>query len=342
MGDVALGVDVGGTKVLGVALAERGEVLRSRRLPTPRSGGLSTQRDPNRRGSRAAIVEAVREVVAELIDGLEGSGGVERGGATTLGVGAPGMIDAEGRVRLAPNLPGVEGANLAELLNGALAGSLSSPVVVVNDANCAAVGELSLGAARGFEEALIVTLGTGIGGGVVSGGRVRTGVNGFAGEVGHMKVDRSGPPCPCGQRGCWERFASGDGLGRLAREAAYGGRLASVVECVGGDPEAVRGEDVTAAAFRGDAEAIAVVAELGWWVALGLANLSAILDPEIIVIGGGLIEAGETLLTPTRSAFAQLLEGGAIRSLPDIVPALLGERAGAVGAAIVGRRGSLS
>ena len=125
-----------------------------------------------------------------------------------------------------------------------------------------------------------------------------------------MIVDPAGPPCPCGRRGCWERYASGGGLGRLAREAAYAGRLAHVVAGVGGDPENVHGEDITRAALDGDPGALGVLDELGWWVALGLANLVAMVDPERIVIGGGLAEAGELLLAPTRQAFARPRRGG--------------------------------
>ena len=134
----------------------------------------------------------------------------------------------------------------------------------------------------------MVTLGTGIGGGLLQGGTLLTGAHGFAGELGHMVVDPSGPPCPCGRRGCWERFASGGGLGRLAREAAQAGQLPEVVALAGGDPEAVRGEHVTAAARAGDPGALAVIGQLGWWVALGLANLVAVVDPSMVVLGGGL------------------------------------------------------
>ena len=122
-----------------------------------------------------------------------------------------------------------------------------------NDANCAAWGEWVAGAARGVDDVMLVTLGTGIGGGIILGGRLYRGANGFAGEIGHMVVDPHGPPCPCGQRGCWERFASGSGLGWLAREAAHAGQAARVVELAGGDPESVRGEHVTQAAAEGDA-----------------------------------------------------------------------------------------
>ena len=214
-------------------------------------------------------------------------------------------------------------------------------MVVENDGNCAVLAEHRVGAARGGDSVLLVTLGTGIGGGLVVDGRVQVGAAGFAGEVGHMMVDPNGPPCPCGSRGCWERYASGAGLARLAREAAYGGRLYAVVAIAGGDPELVRGEHVTRAAQRGEPDALAVVAELGWWVALGLANLTAVLDPGCIVVGGGLAEAGELLLAPTRRAYADLVEGGGRRPQVQIMGATLGERAGAIGAAMAARSGGL-
>jgi len=165
------------------------------------------------------------------------------------------------------------------------------------------------------------------------------GASGFAGEIGHMVVDPTGPPCPCGKRGCWERFASGSGLARLAREAAQAGRLAEVVDLAGGDPESVRGEHVTMAAKAGDAGALAVLGELGWWLALGLSNLALALDPAAMVYGGGLVETVTLVHDEVHRAFDDLLEGRVYRPEMRIVPALLGERAGAIGAALVARAG---
>ena len=153
-----------------------------------------------------------------------------------------------------------------------------------------------------------------------------------------MVVDPNGPPCPCGKRGCWERFASGTGLGRLARDAASGGRLDAAVALAGGDPEAVRGEHVTASARAGDAESQAVLDSFARWIALGLANLVNVLDPSVIVIGGGLVEAADLLLPEVRARFAALVLAGEHRPIVPIVPAVLGERAGAIGAALLLRR----
>jgi glucokinase len=182
---------------------------------------------------------------------------------------------------------------------------------------------------------VLVTLGTGIGGGIVAGGELQHGAAGFAGEPGHMVVDPHGPPCPCGRRGCWERYASGSGLGRLARDAAYAGQAEVVLALAGGDPEDVRGEHVTTAAADGDAEAIAVLRDFAWWVALGVSNLENLLDPEVVVIGGGLAEAGELLLGPTRDAYATLVLGYEYRPPVRIVGAELGAEAGAIGAGLL-------
>jgi len=164
------------------------------------------------------------------------------------------------------------------------------------------------------------------------------GANGFAGEIGHMVVDPSGPQCTCGKRGCWERFASGSGLARLAQQAAHAGRLSSAVHLAGDDPDAVRGEQVTAAAEGGDPESIALLADFGRWVALGLSNLALVLDPDIIVVGGGLTHALSMVLDTVQSDFQEMLEGADRRPVIPIVPAALGEEAGAVGAALVARK----
>lgn len=328
---IAFGVDIGGTKVLGVALDVDDRVVAESRVATPHRAA-----DPGgaERGEVGAeVADAVLQVVAAL-----GNECGPTGPARAVGIGVPGMLDRAGVLRFSPNLPGAVGADVRALVGSRL-GAL--PLVVENDANCAALAEHRRGAARGTGHAVVVTLGTGIGGGVICDGRVLVGAGGFAGEIGHMLVDPSGPPCPCGRRGCWERYASGAGLGRLAREAAYAGRLHEVVALAGGDPELVRGEHVTRAAHQGEPGALRVMDELGWWVALGLANLAAVLDPERIVIGGGLAEAGEMLLAPARRAFAHLVEGGPSRPGIEIVAAELGERAGAAGAAIAARGGGL-
>lgn len=339
---MALGVDIGGTKVLGVAVDGADRVVAEARVPTPQSGVERPWRHGEPPGDGAGetgaeVADAVAEVVATLT-AVVGGAEASPGGPPPVGVGAPGMLDRHGVLVFAPNLQRAAGADFRALVTARLPGF---PLVVENDANCAAIAEFVLGAARGADHSVMVTLGTGIGGGLISRGSVLAGAFGFAGEIGHMTVDPSGPPCSCGRRGCWERYASGAGLGRLAREAAHAGRLAEVVALAGGDPELVRGEHVTRAALDGEPAALAVMAELGWWLALGLANLTAVLDPSRIVLGGGLVEAGELLLAPTRRAFVELVEGASARPDVEIVAAVLGERAGAVGAALAARAGGL-
>jgi len=345
-GEIVFGVDVGGTKVLGVALRDD-LVVAEARVPTPtRPGGPAGPVATTGEDVANAIVEVVAAVAGRVAGGTSGAGRVPaEGGTPVIGVGMPGMVDRSGVLRFAPNLPAAGGTDFRRLLARRLAPTTPAtppPVVVIeNDTNLATLAEHRLGAARGADNVLMVTLGTGIGGGVVLGGRVLTGSSGFAAEVGHMVVDPSGPPCPCGRRGCWERLASGGALGRLAGEAARAGSLARVVALAGGDPGDVRGEHVTEAARQGDEGALSVMEELGRWVALGLANLAALLDPSRIVVGGGLAQAGEVLLAPTRRAFAGMVEGGTARPRIEIVEAELGERAGAIGAALAAPGGGL-
>lgn len=283
-----------------------GTPVAEHRLPTPRG--------------EAAVLDVLAATVAALEP------------ASSVGVGVPGLVDVAGVLRFAPNLPGVVDLDVR---SGLLARFPHLAVRVDNDATCAGWAEATAGAARGAKDAVLVTLGTGIGGGVIANGVLVRGTNGFAGELGHMVVDPDGPPCPCGQRGCWERFASGSGLGVLARQAAAAHPLCGMADLAGGDVEAVRGEHATAAAAQGDPVALAVMADFGRWVALGLANLANIFDPEVLVLGGGLVEAGDVLLGPVRAAFSGLVLAGAHRPPVAIVAATLGERAGAIGAALL-------
>jgi glucokinase len=302
-----VGIDVGGTKILGIALDDRGARLgEAVRVPTPSGDG--------------ALFDAMVAVVEALGSGFE-----------AVGVGVPGLVDRTGRLAVGPNLPGV----VDVAIGAELERRLEVPVTVDNDATCATWAEVRLGAARGAQDAVLVTLGTGIGGGIVAGGVLQRGANGFAGEPGHMVVDPNGPPCPCGRRGCWERFASGSGLGRLARDAAEAGRGARLVTLAGGDPELVKGEHVTVAANEGDPDAVEVLRSFGWWAALGIANLVNILDPEVVVVGGGLVEAGEVLMAPIRAAYQDLVLAGDHRPDVRIVPAQLRGDAGAIGAGLL-------
>lgn len=310
-----VGVDVGGTKLLAVLLDG----------DDPTAPARAAARRPTPRGA-TALVEAVVGVVGDVLT---------QAGASTapaaVGLGLPGLVDRGGVLRMGPNLPDVVDFDVDDSLTGAL----GVPVRVDNDANCAAWAEHVRGASRGRGHSLLVTLGTGIGAGIVVDGALYRGGHGMAAEPGHMIVDPGGPRCPCGQRGCWERYASGSGLGFLAREAALAGRAGGLVERAGGDAEAVRGEHVTAAARDGDAGAQAVLGAFGWWVALGVTNLVNVLDPEVVVLGGGLAPEADLFLDATRDAFADLVLGHGHRPAVPIVAAAAGEEAGALGAALL-------
>lgn len=311
------GLDLGGTKLLGVVIDPDDDA----QVPLIEE--------------RVATEHGTEKIVGSLLDLARrlGRRSLDELGATlgAVGLGAPGLVDRTGTLRYGPNLPGVIDLDVATVLNA----GLGLPVAVDNDATCAAWAEHERGASRGSNHSITITLGTGIGAGITVKGEVLRGANGFAGEPGHMVVDPGGPLCPCGRRGCWERYASGSGLGRLAREAAHAAVAHRMVELAGGEPEDVRGEHVTAAAAEGDAAALGVLEQFGWWVALGLANLVNVLDSEVIVIGGGLIEAGDLVLAPTRRAYRELVLAADHRPLVPIVSAQLGERAGAVGAALL-------
>ena len=263
-----IGIDVGGTKCLGVVLDDAGVVIEEQRRPTPPG------------------TEAFVDTLAELATAL--------GVTDSLGIGVPGMVTRSGVIKASPNLIDITDFEVGRMLSERL-GFL---VEVGNDATCAAAAEWQVGAARGATEMVMVTLGTGIGGGVIAGGQLIRGANGFTGEIGHMVVDPEGLPCPCGRRGCWERYASGSGLAQLARVAAIGKRLRRVVQLAGGDPDNVRGENVQAAAREGDVEALNVIDLFGRWVALGLVNLTNVLDPQMFVLGGGLAASGDLYLGP--------------------------------------------
>jgi glucokinase len=305
------GVDIGGTKLLAVVATEKGEIVTERRQPT------ATGPD--------AVLAATAAVVAELI--------AAEPGILAVGVGLPGLVDLDGHVHYAPNLPGFVGVAARERL----AATCPVPVVVDNDANVAALGEVLHGAGRGYREVLVVTLGTGIGGGLVINGKVHRGGYGLAAEIGHFQVDPDGPPCACGGQGHWESTASGNALGRRAREWAGRGDAPGVLARAGGVVDAVTGHEVAESARAGEADGLTILVDHARAVAIGLGGLINILDPEIVVISGGLIELGDLLLGPLRAVLPEYVEGAALRPMPPVLPAALGEHAGAVGAAALAR-----
>jgi len=286
---------------------EVGEILDRRLAETPATDAEA---------SVQAIVAVARELMAERDD------------VVALGVGAAGMVQLDGVMRFAPNVAWRE-FPLRERIQSAV----GIPTLVENDANAAAWGEFRFGAGRGSSDMLLVTVGTGIGGGIVSGGRLFRGAYGFAGEIGHIIVEPGGPLCGCGNQGCWEQVASGRALGRLGREAAAEHPQSVLSELVDGDPSRVTGFIVTTAAQRSDPIAIEIMSKVGRRLGEGIAGLVNILDPDVVVVGGGVIDAGELLLEPARRAFVEAVEGPEHRPNVPLVPAVMGNDAGAVGAA---------
>ncbi len=305
------GLDIGGTNIRAAAVDADGAVLTEVRCPTPDT--LDALLDD--------LVRILDEVRRAQPDGI------------ALGVGVAALVDAFGLVHYAPNIPPLRDVPLDALLTE----RVSLPVVVDNDANVAAYGETRHGAASSMRNGLVITLGTGVGGGIIVDGHLFRGAHGFAAEVGHFTVLPGGPLCACGARGHWEAMASGSALGRMARERVARGELPLVLAVAGGDVEEVSGAVVGDAAHAGDAAAQALITEYAGWVAVGLAGLANILDPERIVVGGGLVTLGPMLFDPLRERFLRDLEGVSHRPPIEIVPAALGERAGIVGAAALAR-----
>jgi glucokinase len=282
---LSVGIDVGGTKCLAVGLSDKGERVGTSVEPTASGLGIVDQ-----------LVEVMRHFP----------------GATSLGIGMPGIVGKDGTVHLAPHLPEVRNLPLQHLLED----RLSLPVFIDNDATCAAIAEWRVGVARGLNDVLVVTIGTGIGGGIIAGGRVVRGAHGFAGEIGHHVVVSGGEHCPCGRSGCWEQYASGNALRRMA--------------------SGVPGEEVISRVSEGDAESLRILRESAHWIALGLFNLINTLDPECVVLGGGL-GSSPVLLPLVDTALDAMMPSSLHRSRPRLCAAQLGHEAGAIGAAYLGR-----
>lgn len=318
-GHLAIGVDIGGTKVAAGVVDTSGAVLGRARRDTP-------HRSKSPRVVEDTIVSAVEELLAAHDD------------VVAVGIGAAGFVAADrATVVFAPHLSWRN-----EPLRQALGKRLDLPIFVDNDANAAVWAEYRFGAARGESHLVMVNLGTGIGGGIVLDGKVLRGRFGIAGEFGHMQVVPDGIRCECGNKGCWEQYASGNALVREARALMSAGSpvVSDLFDRVGGDPGELTGPLVTEAAREGDPLARELLAEIGRWLGIGIADLAAALDPGTFVIGGGVSAAGELLLDPAREAYRRQLTGRGYRPEARIVAAELGNEAGLVGAADLARTGA--
>ena len=298
-GVTAVGVDVGGTHLRAAVVGPRG-----------------AEGDVHRGRSRTTDAATLVADVAAAADAVDPTGRLP------LGVGMAGLITRDGRFVYGPNV-GVTDLPLA----AALAERTGRRVAVVNDATAAAVAEHRLGAGVGSDDLVVLTLGTGVGGGIVVGGRPLMGAHGFAAELGHLVVADGGRPAPSGIAGTLEGYASGEAVARAAAEAAAGGASGA---------RAVGAEGVVAAATAGEAWAAAVLADAGRWLGVAVASLVNVLDPAVVLVGGGFGAAAAPWLLPAaRSALASRVLGGPRRPVPPLLPAALGDDAGLLGAALL-------
>ena len=320
-GGLSVGIDIGGTKVAGGVVDPDGVVVARARRDTP-----------HRSTSPSVVEDTIVDVVAELIDGAGDD-------VVAVGIGAAGFVAADrATVVFAPHLSWRD-----EPLEANLQRRVPVPISVDNDANAAAWAEWRFGAAQGDSHVVMVNLGTGIGGAMILDGQIMRGRYGIAGEFGHMQVVPGGQRCECGNKGCWEQYASGNALVREARSMMTAGSpmATDLLNLVGGDPSSLTGPMITEAARDGDATATELLGEIGQWLGIGIANLAAAFDPGVFVIGGGVSAAGDLLLEPARTTFRRHLTGRGYRPEARIVGAALGNEAGLIGAADLARRDAL-
>lgn len=309
-----IGIDVGGTKVLGGVVDEFGTVLATERQDTPRQGG-------------SALTQTIADIARVLMKLHD---------VTSVGVSAAGFVSSDRKTMLAtPNIADWNGVNL----DNELTKLIGLPVIIENDANAAAWGEAKFGAGQNKDHMMMLTVGTGIGGGIVVNGGLYRGAFGTAAEFGHMRVVPEGHLCGCGARGCFEQYASGNALLRHVREAinATPEIARNLLSRGDGTIAGLTGKAITDAARDGDPVALAAFNTTGQWLGAGIATLSVILDPACVVIGGGVIDAGEILLKPTREALERTMPFAGKHPYPEIIAAQLGNEAGLVGVADLAR-----
>ena len=311
---LTVGVDVGGTKVLGGVVDASGKVLATSRRDTPREGG-------------GELTKTIAEVARELM---------QEHSITAVGVSAAGFVSSDRKTMLAtPNIADWNGVQL----DVELTKLIGLPVVIENDANAAAWGEAKFGAGRNQAHMMMLTIGTGVGGGIVVNNELYRGAFGIAAEFGHLRVVPEGHLCGCGARGCFEQYASGSALRRHAREAisASPDLARNLLARGDGTIDGLTGQAITDAAREGDAVALAAFQTTAQYLGAGIASLAVLLDPSCVVIGGGVIDAGEILLAPTREAMKRYMPFAGKHPYPEIVAAELGNEAGLVGVADLAR-----
>jgi len=307
-------VDVGGTKVLGGVVDASGKVLATSRRDTPREGGNE-------------LTKTIAAVALELM---------QEHSISAVGVSAAGFVSSDRKTMLAtPNIADWNGVQL----DVELTKLIGLPVVIENDANAAAWGEAKFGAGRNQAHMMMLTIGTGVGGGIVVNNELYRGAFGIAAEFGHLRVVPEGHLCGCGARGCFEQYASGSALRRHAREAisASPDLARNLLARGDGTIDGLTGQAITDAAREGDAVALAAFQTTAQYLGAGIASLAVLLDPSCVVIGGGVIDAGEILLAPTREAMKRYMPFAGKHPYPEIVAAELGNEAGLVGVADLAR-----
>ncbi|MDQ0944101.1 MULTISPECIES: ROK family glucokinase [unclassified Streptomyces] len=311
---LTIGVDIGGTKIAAGVVDEEGTILETHKVPTP--------------STPQGIVDAICSAVAGAGEGHE---------IEAVGIGAAGYVDDKrATVLFAPNIDWRH-----EPLKDKVEQRVGLPVVVENDANAAAWGEYRFGAGQGHEDVICITLGTGLGGGIIIGNKLRRGRFGVAAEFGHIRVVPDGLLCGCGSQGCWEQYASGRALVRYGKQRANATpESAEILLGLGdGTVDGIEGKHISEAARQGDPVAVDSYRELARWVGAGLADLASLFDPSAFIVGGGLSDEGELVLDPIRKSFRRWLIGGRFRPHAQVVAAQLGGRAGLVGAADLARQG---
>jgi glucokinase len=311
-----IGVDLGGTTFTGAVVnVTSGDVLGRHRVPTRAKQGH----------------DAVMARMADLIDEAIADAGVDRKEIGGVGIGAPGVLDLErGITRFLPNLPG-EWRNVP--LRATIEQKVGLPVSLLNDVRSFTLGEKTFGAGRDVDTLVGIAIGTGIGGGLIISGKLHLGLEGTAGEVGHQIVDPYGPRCGCGSRGCLEAFASGPAITAMALKAITQGRTTRIAELVSYDLNRVTPEVVSRAARGGDPVAREIFEQAGFYIGIGVANLITIISPQMVVIGGGVAQAGDLLFDPIRRAARESVHVTPFDQV-RIVPGELGTDAGLIGAAV--------